>query len=670
MRILILGLLASAVLCAPHAAVADDEIPAAVSANAHANLCDALLSKGPDLSAVRRTLERGANPNATCSVAYTRRKLHAAGAIMSLVTGGLWLLTPILDEDLLTEAKVEYRQVAPLRLAADLRDPALMGLLIEWGAGIGTLDGAFQDAAEGGDLTWASHLAELGAERRLTHLPPAAFEGGTIAQLLALEPDLTGLDITWTEAAGERFGADHSVLDELLAAGMPVSALEGAFDVAVTHDQLEWAEGLAERGAGRQVGDVPAATLADERRMQRLLTLNPDLSPARLSVDEVRGGLATNPVLAAQLAEGGFDLVDLGFDLLAVRDLEGLDELIEAGMDPGQPTERRHGGTLLSRAVSDGDAEMVAFLLERGAVPRQHGDYHPVDEAAYQGRLDLVEMLMTALPPGRAAPRWEAVLTIGVDSGNPDVMAAALPRVAANRPEKIDELAFDAACRGQATSIETLLIHSVRPQRSAQRALHGAAANGYADMIPLLAAHGADPDARDPGGSAAIHLALQDTWEDQGTVVAALAAAGADLEILSADGLRPLETALRQHNLANIKALLEGGADPNAPLEDGRTPLRRTLERDQWEAAEALLAAGAAVDRATIRRSVASPSGAPPPVAVVQAMADAEPRSGPVFWRSQARWASFYGAPPELVELLEREAERRRQARRDRANTP
>ncbi|MDP7111827.1 MAG: hypothetical protein QGH45_07680, partial [Myxococcota bacterium] len=78
----------------------------------------------------------------------------------------------------------------------------------------------------------------------------------------------------------------------------------------------------------------------------------------------------------------------------------------------------------------------------------------------------------------------------------------------------------------------------------------------------------------------------------------------------------------------------------------------------------------AAVDRATIRRSVASPSGAPPPVAVVQAMADAEPRSGPVFWRSQARWASFYGAPPELVELLEREAERRRQARRDRANTP
>jgi hypothetical protein len=47
-------------------------------------------------------------------------------------------------------------------------------------------------------------------------------------------------------------------------------------------------------------------------------------------------------------------------------------------------------------------------------------------------------------------------------------------------------------------------------------------------------------------------------------------------------------------------------------------------------------------------------------------MASAETRSGPGFWRSQARWAGFYGAPPELVEFLERESDRRRQARRER----
>jgi len=660
-------LLASTLLWVPRPSAADDEIPAGSASSAHTDLCDALLSKGTDLAAVSRALERGANPNATCSVAYTRRKIHAAGALMSLVTGGLWLLTPILDEDLLTEAEVRYREVAPLRLAADLRDPALMGMLIDGGAGVGSLDGAFQEAADQGDLTWAGHLAELGAERRLSHLPAVAFEGGTLAQLLALDPDLTGLRITWTGEAGQAFAADPTLLAQLMDAGMPTSTLEGAFGAAVAHQQLAWAEVVAGHGVGRGVDDIPAPVLADERRMQRVLNLDPDLSHTRLSVDEVRAALTTNPVLAAQLTDGGFDLVDLGFDLLAVGDLEGLDQLIGAGMDPSDPTERRHTGSLLGRAVSDGDADAVAFLLERGAVPRQHGSgYHPVDEAAYQGRLDLVEMLMEAVPPGQTAPRWEAVLAIGVDSGNPEVIAAALPVVGANRPERIDELAFEAACLGQTSSIETLLAHAVRPQRSAQRALHGAAANGYDDLVPILVAHGADPDHRDPGGDAAIHLSLQDSWVDQGPMIAALAAAGADLDAPGADGEIPLESALGSRNPDNVRALLLGGADPDAPLVDGSSPLDRALDRGQWETAEALIGAGATVDRGTIRRSVGASIGSPPPLPVVEAMAGAEDRTGPAFWRSQARWARFWGAPPEVVTFLEEEADRRRQARRDR----
>lgn len=667
-RRLAAGLLVACLLGPGGARAQDDEVPTGVSDRAHRDLCSALLARGTDLAAVRGALDRGANPNSSCSVPYTRRKIHAAGALMSIVTGGLWLLTPILDEDLLTEAEVRYRAVPPLRLAADLRDPALMGLLLDAGASVGSLDGAFQDAADHGDLSWATHLADLGVERRLTHLPPVAFEKGQLESLLAMKPDLTGLTIAWTGESAGYFGRHPGLLDDLLAAGLPSTALDGAFSVAVEHGELAWAEVLADRGTRRDVQVLPPGVLSSEQHMQRVINLDPDLSGLRISVDRIHRALDANPVLVDQLTSGGFDLVDLAFDLLAVRDYPGMERLFDAGLDPGAVSQRRIDRTLLSRAVRDGETEAVLFLLDRGAQPIQHGDYHPVHEAAYDGRLDLVVLLIDALPDGQRSPSWESVLRIGAEFGNPGVVEAALPHVVGVNPQVVDELAFDAAYFGRANVVDSLIAHSARPTHTAQRALHAASANGYAGLLPALVAAGADVDGADPGGDAALHLTVRDCLEDRGDVIAALIEMGADPAQRDPAGATPLDVALDARNDRNTEALLAGGADPDEPLTTGDRPLQYALDEFSWGLATILVDAGADVQRRMIRDAVFRDSWSRPPPDLFRALVAHEDRAGPAFYRGQARWARFLGRPDEDVAILEEAADDRRdRRRRDRA---
>lgn len=663
-RRLAAGLLIACLFGPGGAHAQDGEVPVVASDRAHRDLCSALLARGTDLAAVRSALDRGANPNSSCSVPYTRRKIHAAGALMSIVTGGLWLLTPILDEDLLTEAEVHYRAVPPLRLAADLRDPALMGLLLDAGASVGSLDGAFQDAVDHGDLSWATHLVDLGVERRLTHLPPVVFEKGQLESLLAMQPDLTGLTIAWTGESAGYFGRHPGQLDDLLAAGLPPTTLDGAFSVAVEHDELAWAEVLADRGARRDVQALPSGALSSEQHLQRVINLDPDLSGLRISVDRIHRALDTNPVLVEQLTSGGFDLVDLAFDLLAVGDYPGMERLFDAGLEPGAVSKRRLDRTLLARAVRDGEAEAVVFLLDRGAVPVQHGDYHPVDEAAFDGRLDLVALLIGALPDGQRAPSWESVLRIGSEFGNPEVVEAALPHVVAVNPQVVDDLAFDAAYFGRAEVVDILVARSARPAHTAQRALHAAAANGYAGLVHALVAAGADVDGADPGGDAALHLAVRDCYEDRSDVLSALFELGADPSSRDASGATALELALVARNDRNAGALLAGGADPNAPLTGGSPPLEDALDREAWGMATILIDEGAEVHRRMIREAVFADSWLRPPLDLLRALVAHEDRAGPAFYRGQARWARFFDHPEEEIQILEAAADERRDRRR------
>ncbi len=127
--------------------------------------------------------------------------------------------------------------------------------------------------------------------------------------------------------------------------------------------------------------------------------------------------------------------------------------------------------------------------------------------------------------------------------------------------------------------------------------LHAAAMANAPRLIAALAAAGADVEARDRDGYTALHVAAV---ENAPAAIAALAAAGADVAARDGDGFTPLLRAATLTSSAAIVALLEAGADPNVRDEFGLTPLHRAaLHRQRWTVenvqamVSALLEAGA-----------------------------------------------------------------------------
>ena len=107
-------------------------------------------------------------------------------------------------------------------------------------------------------------------------------------------------------------------------------------------------------------------------------------------------------------------------------------------------------------------------------------------------------------------------------------------------------------------------------------ALHLAAGTG--DLVSvgyLITVHMADVDAKDAYGYTPQHYAA---WTGHVSVVAALIAAGADVNVKDNDGRTPLYFA---GHAAVISTLLAAGADANEKDDDGRTPLHfaGSLER-------------------------------------------------------------------------------------------
>jgi ankyrin repeat protein len=121
-----------------------------------------------------------------------------------------------------------------------------------------------------------------------------------------------------------------------------------------------------------------------------------------------------------------------------------------------------------------------------------------------------------------------------------------------------------------------------------------AAAEGHAEMIRALAAHGADVNARSttqkwdrqvtaeprekwlpPGGLTPLLFATR-----QGCVecVKALVSLGADVNATDQDGISPMVSAIINGHFDAAGALLEKGADPNIADATGRTPLYAAVD--------------------------------------------------------------------------------------------
>jgi ankyrin repeat protein len=137
-----------------------------------------------------------------------------------------------------------------------------------------------------------------------------------------------------------------------------------------------------------------------------------------------------------------------------------------------------------------------------------------------------------------------------------------------------------------------------------------AACNGCAAVVRLLLAKGADPKAKDGGGSTALELAA--TAGDAESV-RLLLAAGSDARNVAKSGFTPLLGAVYNCDLPSIRALLAKGADPNARVTDagtvkfgpiqliGMTPMLNATAYCKGDVVQALLDAHGDVNAHDIR---------------------------------------------------------------------
>ena len=112
---------------------------------------------------------------------------------------------------------------------------------------------------------------------------------------------------------------------------------------------------------------------------------------------------------------------------------------------------------------------------------------------------------------------------------------------------------------------------------------------GHEEVVRLLLAAGADPDAADEDGDTALHFVAKSGREE---VVGALAEGGADLDKANDNGATTLMYAASSGHSGAVRRLLELGADHTAvgtgDVYEGKTALRAAEAQGKEEAAAVL----------------------------------------------------------------------------------
>jgi uncharacterized protein len=262
----------------------------------------------------------------------------------------------------------------------------------------------------------------------------------------------------------------------------------------------------------------------------------------------------------------------------------------------------QNGSTALSYAVLAGRADLVAILLGAGArVDLRYREQQTVLHMAAAGRsVECIRLLVDAHCDLEAADaRGYTPLDEAVLHGRTETAAALL--------------------RGGAD------VHRVRPA-DGRDALHEACVKGFATLIPLLVAAGADPAARDWSGQTPLDLALdyknsaavstllhltpqphelQETFEEameravrrgRTEIVRILINCGWDVNRRTSAGSTYLNDAALGGRIKVARLLIDRGARLDARNQDGGTPLHDAAISGDCELIRLLLDRGAPVD--------------------------------------------------------------------------
>lgn len=220
-------------------------------------------------------------------------------------------------------------------------------------------------------------------------------------------------------------------------------------------------------------------------------------------------------------------------------DLDRLNSLIEDGWDVNRPDPA--GEYPLHFGVYEGNTAVVRRLLDAGArvdQPDRRYGLSALTIAAHQGDVPMAELL----------------LDYGAD-------------IEFEKPTEPDP------------NVERTFAYNAFPQSLTREApappLLAAIAAGQMDMVRLLLARGADPDATDLQGQNALIIAAR----QRNTELARLLIdRGAPVNYVSSRGMTPLNMALLARDRATVELLVAEGADLTLTGPDGIPPIRHATE--------------------------------------------------------------------------------------------
>lgn len=470
---------------------------------------------------------------------------------------------------------------------------------------------------------------------------------GRVAARRAL--DASGIPFTPERLVAAVNDGDAETVRALLAAGMSAATRDPE-----THTVLMLA---AERGHAGIVELLLRAGAPVRAKVERLHLIEiPFMTPTRKDAGTsalmfaLRG---RHGAIAQRLVAAGANVHDvdphgmwsmLGLACLA-RDAGTVRMLLERGAKVDHRDTM--GRTALFTAAANGDADIVALLLQHGALANVRSRISPVTPlhlAVHGGHAEVVKLLLasgadatvrdhfghSAVVAAEAAkePAIAALLRArgGNDAGLADdrLLAALEHRDLAAAEEQLrrganpnahfvnrlgDAPALVLAARFETSAaVARLLEAGADPRGKAwvgETALHAAANTGAAESIPLLIRAGADPAARDRNHWTPL---LEAAHSGRADCVRALLEGGAQVDERTHDGATPLMVAARGGDVTAGEAmcaeaaevLLRAKADPNATDARGSGALHHAVRRNRPRIVDLLLRSGADPNRANL----------------------------------------------------------------------
>jgi ankyrin repeat protein/beta-lactamase regulating signal transducer with metallopeptidase domain len=542
------------------------------------------------------------------------------------------------EENEAVAAKPDERPSKSLHQAAADGDVEQVKLLIARGADVNAKDGegntALHTAAEHCHIEVAELLLESGADieaegavgRTPLHCVAGSGFSGTLrkeqicemAEFLIAE----GADVNAAYRTGASWTPLHyaardgykDLVELLVAKGADINAQDGfgrtPIDLAITLGYRGEASRAVAVFLVRKGADVSpmhwAAFTGDLEQLKELLGRG-------MGANAKEDRMGATPLFFAA-AGGQKDAVDL---LLA----EGAEVNAKAGR--GAPPLLP-----LQLAIKSGEIDVVELLIDKGADVNSGGMVPPLHMAALLGRTDMTELLIASGADVNASPgfgpfpftplqmalvevmfRSESGLPFGLSGGlsvgpdlkqRRDLVELLLSAGAGLRglpPDTLHVLA-----RLDAWEIaEPLISHdlNVNTKHKGVTALHTAAEHGSKAMAKVLAAKGADVNARNSEGETPLSIAREKGHTEIAKLLRAHGAKDNSSSSAGEDDAKPaksLHQAAADGDVEQVKSLIARGADVGRRDKRGRAPLDLAAQNGHASVAGLLITNGAGVN--------------------------------------------------------------------------